>query len=85
MMRIQGVEQDMERIFQDLDTTATAPDQVQSLKLFITDRMETVEKESRNEMQEIMEPSLQFVMQKRRQREVDHFLDAFLVFLQNQE
>jgi len=88
MQRIQGMEADTERTFAELQKLGEEdPDlivQIVRLKNLLSTRMEWVERESRKEIQEIIEPSAPFMQKKRKQREVDDFLDMFLCFLNDQ-
>ena len=83
MTRIQGVEMDTERIFNEL-VEFDEGEAMSKFKELIFARMQRVEKDASTEIQDIIEPSVDFIKKKRKLREVDNFLDAFLDFLNNQ-
>lgn len=84
LLRIQGVEGDTKRLLNDLATLLEADNAgnlVEYLKASVLSSMDKVEQDARDEIQEVMEPSSQFLSKKRKTRELDDFLDAFGSFL----
>ena len=87
MTRIQCVETDVSSTLERMEVLLLEEDQNKDILVHVRQamlcRMEAIESTLRAEIQETIEPSAPFIQRKRKLREVDDFLDAFLGYLDN--